>query len=58
MTPATIFSAATTPVGTGLSNRSSISFVQPKSCTIGSATAWIDDSVRLTARMPGTSALV
>jgi len=37
-TPATIFSAATSQIGTGASSLSSISFVQPKSCTIGSAT--------------------
>ena len=39
ITPATIFSAATTPVGTGARSRSSISRVQPKSCTIGNETA-------------------
>ena len=38
MTPATIFSAAITCVDTGASNRSSISFVHPKSWTMGSAT--------------------
>jgi len=37
-TPETIFSAATSQIGTGASSLSSISFVQPKSCTIGSAT--------------------
>ena len=55
--PATIFSAAMSRVGTGASSRSSISFVQPKSCTIGSATDWIADKLRLTARMPGSSAV-
>jgi len=37
-TPETIFSAATIQMGTGASSRSSISFVHPKSCTIGNAT--------------------
>ena len=32
------------PVGTGASRRSSISRVQPKSATIGSATDWMRDS--------------
>jgi len=37
-TPAKIFSAATIQMGSGASRRSSISFVHPKSCTIGNAT--------------------
>ena len=37
-TPETIFSAATSQIGTGARSRSSISFVHPKSCTIGRAT--------------------
>ena len=55
--PATIFSAAMSRVGTGARRRYSISFVQPKSCTIGSATDWIADKLKLTARIPGKSAV-
>jgi len=57
-TPDTIFSAATIQIGTGASRRSSISFVHPKSCTIGSATDWMLENVRLIASTPGNSAVV
>jgi len=53
--PATTFACATSSIGTGASNRSSISPVNPKSVTIGSATAWRLASERLIARIPGSS---
>ena len=56
--PATTFSIATSPIGTGASRRSSISRVQPKSATIGSATDWMLEKARLTASTPGSSAAV
>src|SRR5690349_22472999 len=40
--PDTILPSATIDTGIGASTRSSISLVYPNSCTIGSATAWID----------------
>jgi hypothetical protein len=55
-TPATIFSIATSCIATGASSRSSISFVNPKSCTIGNATDCTADSARLSAMIPGNIA--
>ena len=57
-TPMTIFSAAMYGVGIGARSRSSISLVQPKSCTMGSVTDCTAANVRLSARIPGTSVVV
>ena len=55
-TPKATFSSATRRIGTGARSRSSISRVQPKSATIGSATDWMLDMASEIARMPGSSA--
>ena len=56
--PATTFSIATSSIGAGASRRSSISFVTPKSCTIGKQTDCTADSVRLSASTPGSTVAV
>ena len=56
-TPATTFSNAIKRADAGASNRSSISFVNPKSWTMGSATDWMLENARLMARIPGRSAV-
>ena len=57
-TPETIFSIATSAVGTGARSRSSISFVAAKSITMGRQTAWMALIARLTAMTPGRRAEV
>ena len=56
ITPDTTFSRAIIQTGTGAKSRSSISRVQPKSVTMGSATDCTLANARLMPRMPGRSA--
>ena len=55
--PATTFSIATPAIGSGAITRSSISRVNPNSCTSGSATACTPWNMHAIATTPGTSRL-
>ncbi len=55
--PATIFSIATPEIGSGAITRSSISRVNPNSCTSGSATACTPWNMHAIATTPGTNRL-